>query len=318
MTSIGLEIGVQLPATDGFGTGEITLVAAAQAAEQAGFDSVWVGDHFSFNVPVIESVVAATAAACSTTRVGIGFGVLLPALRHPGWLAKQLSSLQAMSRDRVVLGVGVGGEFPAEWQALGVPVSERGRRTDAFLDAVPDLLSGRAAAIGDPWNLHIPPLLPCGGVPPLWIGGRSDAALRRAVRYRAGWLAIWLTESELQARMQQLAALASAASVAPPPVGYVALVHVGDRVDTAHAAMAEYMQAIYRIPYERLRPYAMAGPSEALLPRLRRLAELGLQQLILIPAHRDPLVAIDALGEVARLIKDDPFLQERVPVRTHD
>lgn len=123
--------------------------------------------------------MAASTAAAVTQRIQIGFAVMLLALRHPARTVKQLTSLQVISRGRLVLGVGGGGENPPEWQAATVPIAERGRRTDAILAALPEMLQGRRAELADPVAAVIPELAPTGASPPIWIGGRSDSALRR-------------------------------------------------------------------------------------------------------------------------------------------
>ena len=77
-----------------------------------------------------------------TERVGLGFSVMLLGLRPAAWAAKQIVTLDALSRGRLRLGVGVGGEFPEEFEAVGVPVAERGARLNEALQVLPDLLSG--------------------------------------------------------------------------------------------------------------------------------------------------------------------------------
>lgn len=298
-----VSIGIQLPTTDGFGAGCADIGAAARAAETAAFDSVWVGDHFSFHAPVIESIVAATVAVATTRVIKVGFGVLLPAMRHPGWLAKQLSSLQAVSRDRLVLGIGVGGEFPAEWAAVGVPQRERGTRTDAFLDALPSLLGGITTRLGPPWNAVVPPLLPTGAMPEVWVGGRSDAALRRAVRFGAGWLGVWMGERQIRRRIERLRALAEESGAATPPVGCSVLVHIDADEERGHHEMASFMQSIYRLPYERLRPFTVTGDEQAAAGRLRSLIDAGVVNLVLLPTGRDPAERTDQLSRVAARLR---------------
>lgn len=294
-----LEVGVQLPTTDGFGVGYVDVRIFARAAEDLGFDSIWVGDHFSFPAPVIESFVAATTVAAVTERVGVGFGVLLPALRHPGWIAKQLSSLQVVSGDRVSLGVGVGGEFPAEWAALGVPLSQRGARTDEFLRVLPSLMSGATTELGEPWNATVPPLTPHGKVPPLWVGGRKDVALRRAVRNGAGWLGVWLDAAGLAERAERLSDIAGELGQPVPPIGVEILVHPTEAADGGRAEMAAFMESIYGIPFERLEPYAVGGTEEEILGKIGRLVEAGATKLVMIPAVREPAVALPSLARIA-------------------
>jgi alkanesulfonate monooxygenase SsuD/methylene tetrahydromethanopterin reductase-like flavin-dependent oxidoreductase (luciferase family) len=118
------------------------LTAFARHAEDAGLDGVFVGDHLTPAVPVPDSTLALAAAAAVTSRVRLGFGVMVLGLRHPAWAARQVATLQQLSGNRVILGVGLGGSAhgAAAWQAVGVPHQERGAdRRGACRPAQPDL-----------------------------------------------------------------------------------------------------------------------------------------------------------------------------------
>jgi alkanesulfonate monooxygenase SsuD/methylene tetrahydromethanopterin reductase-like flavin-dependent oxidoreductase (luciferase family) len=299
-----LHMGIQLPTTDGFGVGYQDVRPIAVAAEEAGFDSVWVGDHFSFNAPVVEAFIAAASAAAVTERIGIGFGVLLAALRHPGWAAKQLSSLQISSGNRIQLGVGVGGEFKSEWDAVGVPLSERGARTDAFLDALPGLLTGQSVDLGPPWNVTIPPLQPHGTLPPLWIGGRGDAALRRVIRHKGGWMGVWMNKEQVVERISRLGKLADEQGQSAPKVGLAIMVHVAPNADDAHRAMKGFMEPIYQISYEKIRPYTVAGDEDEVVDHLADLVATGIDSIVIIPASRDLAEDLPSLARVVSGLRD--------------
>jgi alkanesulfonate monooxygenase SsuD/methylene tetrahydromethanopterin reductase-like flavin-dependent oxidoreductase (luciferase family) len=299
-------IGLQLPTTDGYLAGYGDLRRVASKAEEAGFDGLWVGDHFSFNAPVLEAFVAASTAAAVTEQVTIGFGVLIAALRHPGWVAKQVSSLQVICNDRVELGIGIGGEFVDEWRAVGVPPAERAARTDELLRHLPDLLTGQGVDLGPPWNTRIPPLQPHGTIPPLWIGGRADIALRRAVGNGAGWLGVWVDENRLAASITRLRELAGEAGVAVPPAAVEVLVHPGRDIEHGEAEMAQFMERIYGIPFGRVSRYTIAGDEDRILERLRPMVELGVDTVVLIPALRDPLPHLPALARVAAALRTAP------------
>ena len=123
----------------------------------------------------------------------MGFSVLLLGLRPPAWAAKQLATLQVLSGGRLRLGVGVGGEFPGEFTAAGVPRAQRGARLDAALRVLPELLAGRPVRHDDPaLSLDSPALEPAVPMPPLYVGGRGEPALRRAARSAEHWMPMWL------------------------------------------------------------------------------------------------------------------------------
>src|SRR5437763_2022188 len=121
------------------------VIESARRAEAAGFDGVYVGDHLLHPRPLLESVVTLAAVAASTQRVALGPCVMLLALRHPVVLAKQLGTLAAFAPGRVCVGVGVGGEYPAEFAAADVPLAQRGSRLEAGLRQVRALLAADVA-----------------------------------------------------------------------------------------------------------------------------------------------------------------------------
>ncbi len=138
-----LRLGINLPTFDPLRVGgPPRFVEAARLAEEIGFDAVWVGDHLHMPAPVYDSTVALAAAAAVTERVKLGFGVMLLGLRQPAWVAKQLTTIDALAPGRLLLGVGVGGEFPQEFEAVGLSVKRRGRLLDEALAALPDWLAG--------------------------------------------------------------------------------------------------------------------------------------------------------------------------------
>src|SRR5262245_3526969 len=188
------------------------LGPVAMRAEALGFDSVWIGDHVAIHRPTLDSLAALGHVAALTERVRIGPCVYLLALRHPTVAAKQVASLDLLSGGRVVFGVGVGGEFPKEFEACGVPHRERGARVDegiavcrALWGPSPASFEGRFTQFADV-VLEPKPVQP--GGPPIWIGGRSDAALRRAARVGDGWVAYLVTPDRFRSSMEKIEAFA--------------------------------------------------------------------------------------------------------------
>jgi len=177
----GLRFGVQLslkPPSEQF-----DLVRRIEAL---GFDSVWTGDHVSFHNPMYESLTLLASYVPITSRVRLGTAVYLLALRPPAIAAKITSTLDALSGGRLIFGVGVGGENPKEFEVCGVPHGERGARVSEAIDVVrtlwrdtPATFKGRFTQFSGV-SLDPKPVQKPG--PPIWIGGRSDAALARAGR----------------------------------------------------------------------------------------------------------------------------------------
>ncbi|MFF0011880.1 TIGR03619 family F420-dependent LLM class oxidoreductase [Streptomyces sp. NPDC005374] len=131
-----------------------------------------------------DPLVLLSAVAGATTRIGLVTSVLVLPLYDPVVVAHQTATLDRLSRGRFTLGVGTGWD-EAEFAAVGTPFAGRGRRTDEQLDAVRTLWRGQQSRGGAEVRLGVRPRTP--GGPPVWVGGHSDAALRRALRYGDAW-----------------------------------------------------------------------------------------------------------------------------------
>jgi probable F420-dependent oxidoreductase len=186
-----MRLGVSLEPLGPGATGQDVL-RAARAAERMGFDSVLMSHHFLANPAgsALDPLVLLSAVAGATERIGLATSVLVLPYHHPVLLANQAASLDVVSGGRFVLAIGAGWN-QREFDALGVPLTERGARTDEYLAAMrvlwnqdPASFEGHftsfsAVSLGAPQ--HTP------GGPPIWVGGDSDAALRRALRYAQAW-----------------------------------------------------------------------------------------------------------------------------------
>src|SRR6201998_2891944 len=192
-----MQVGIHLPHI-GRKAGPDSIRRAAVQAEELGFVDVWVSEHIIIpkdaNYPPSpnfwDPVLTLTWAAACTQRVKLGTSVLVLPMRHPLPLAKELATLQNLSQGRLILGGG-GGWLEAEFEALGVPFHERGRRMDegiAMMRAVwnEDPVTFEAKhipAVIDEMRMLPQPVKPI----PIWIGGSSEAALARAVPGARGW-----------------------------------------------------------------------------------------------------------------------------------
>ena len=198
------------------------LVAAARAAEAAGFDSVWAGEHIVLpdpqvppsrmnpQDPALDSLLALTWAAAHTTTVRLATGIVILPQRNPLVLAKQVATMDVLSQGRVMLGVGAGYLEP-EFRAVGANFAERGAVTDEYLDAMHALwydehpeYHGRfvnfAGIDAHPRPLQQPI--------PLVVAGHSPPAYRRAVARAHGWYGYWLTPDDVAASLAGLRAAA--------------------------------------------------------------------------------------------------------------
>jgi len=176
-----------------------TAARIARQAEGCGFDSLWAGEHVVLpdprvppspmepSEPILDPLVSLAFLAAHTTRLLLGTGIVILPQRNPVVLAKQVASLDAVSEGRLVLGVGAGYLEP-ELSAIGVPMSERGARTDEFLAAMRALwYSERPAYEGRFVRFSGVQANPRPRRVPIVVGGHTPAAHRRAVERGHGW-----------------------------------------------------------------------------------------------------------------------------------
>jgi alkanesulfonate monooxygenase SsuD/methylene tetrahydromethanopterin reductase-like flavin-dependent oxidoreductase (luciferase family) len=298
-----VSVGVMLSTFDTYGDGVPDVASSARAADRLGFDSLWVGDHLYFNIPILDSTVALSTAAAVTTTPMLGFSVMLMALRQPAWAAKQVSSLQHLTGGRVVVGVGVGGEKPEEWEAAGVPITERGRRTDAALSVFAEMASGQAVHLPAPYDAPVGPLLPAGPPPAIWVGGRSEAAFRRTVRFGEAWIGAFADAAFLRKAGAKLAELAAEAERPVPAVTTTVLCHVGDEPDGGLAMATEYVERQYAIPYQRMARFVVRGNVEQVSEQLAGFVDAGVSHIVVMPVGRAPVERYEQLAEVRRRLQ---------------
>src|SRR3990172_9525478 len=152
--------------------------------EEMGYDSAWTSEHIFFYFPTFDALTALAAMAARTTRIQLGTAVLLLPLRPAALAAKEIASVDIISGGRLIVGVGVGGEYPKEFEAVGVPVKERGARTDEAIHVLKLLFTQDNVTFhGRFTNLEgvtLQPKPPQAGGPPVWGAGRSGGAVRRA------------------------------------------------------------------------------------------------------------------------------------------
>lgn len=227
-----LRLGVSLQPRWPLGDGTAVL-RAGRHAEDLGFDHAAVGNRLldsGFGLDT-DPLVLLSAVSAATTRLRPLTSVLVAPYYPALVLANQAATLDVVSCGRLILGVGTGWNL-AEFGAVGVPASERGARTDDHLAAAKALWAQRPAEFAGPFTtlraarLGVPPATR--GGPPVWVGGHSDVALRRALRFGDGWYGTGTTAAEVTAvgrRLRELAGgtgntghltLASAAFLTPP------------------------------------------------------------------------------------------------------
>ena len=293
-------VGVMLPNFDPFRLGTPPLLAAARLAEDLGFDSGWVGDHLSFHPPVLEPCGALAAVAAVTQRLVLGTGVLLLPMRNPVWTAKQLGTVAALAPDRLIVGVGVGGENPAEFQAAGYPVAQRGRRLDEAVVVLDALLRGEAVDHPGPLlPVHSPKLEPVpSSRPPLVVGGRSAHAVRRAARLAQGWFAVWLSPRRVRAAVEDLRAHAEEFRRPVCTTVMLSFVHVTDDAEAGRAELQRFVAGQYGMPVEAIEKWCLIGSEARVADMLAEFCDAGAESFVMLPTSANVLAQYERLAAV--------------------
>ena len=158
--------------------------------EQGGVDSIWQTDRLVSKQPILECMATMGALAGRTRRLRFGMNVVSLALRDPVLLAKQCATVDVLSEGRLLPAFGIGSPQGPEWQALDIDTKTRGRRTDESLEIIARLWREDSVDFeGKHYRLRGASISPRPVQPelPMWIGGSSEAAIRRAARYGTGW-----------------------------------------------------------------------------------------------------------------------------------
>jgi alkanesulfonate monooxygenase SsuD/methylene tetrahydromethanopterin reductase-like flavin-dependent oxidoreductase (luciferase family) len=304
------KIGIFLPTMTAPGERPADVVAAARHGEDLGFESLWVVDQLvaGTGVPIMESTVALSAAAAVTRRVRLAYGVMILPLRPVVWVAKQAAALQQLSGRRLLLGVGVGGDrHQLSWAAAGVPRRERGRRTDAALAVLPDLIAGKAVAV-DGATVQ---LAPGEAVPPILVGGLADAALSRAAAHGDGWFTLPLPPEQLTPTIEQLAELADAAGRPTPAITSTLMVAFdADPALPDQAGLVRRLtdpDGLFGIPAAAVPDVLLQGGPDDVAERLDELAALGVDRVVVTPAAGDWSRQADLLAEAVRTAAASPI-----------
>lgn len=300
---MGLEVGVTKP----WGFWEMDSNEQrrllASIADQ-GLDFLFCADHVSFRGGSgTDGLVEMGALSGIEPRLDLYVGVFLLALRHPVVTARQVSTLANAAPGRLTFGVGVGGEDRHEIEVCDVDPATRGRRTDVALDIVRSLLSGETVdGDGEFFQFSEAKIRP---IPqpavPMPVGGRSNAALRRAATRGDGWLAAWCSARRLAEGIKIVNDHAGDRS-ANMRHGIQLWVGVGDTPEAGRQTVAEGMRNFYRMPFEPFEKYTPVGPPEAIAEFLMPYVEAGAETLNLAPVGPDRETEIAAIAEVKRLL----------------
>ena len=284
-------------------TGERILFGAAaipeperawlEAVEELPIESVWQGGHVLPKHGTGEAITRLALMTAWTERVRVGTAILLLPLYHPVLVGKQLADLDSRSGGRLSVGVGVGGEFPHEFEALGVATSERGARTDEAIAVLRALWTGRPVTHhGKFFDLDRVELRAVNdgmrpGGPPIIVSGRKEAAMRRAARLGDGWMPYLVSPSAYARSVETVRAEAAAIGRDLTGFDWTVYLYCSVRNDSeqAHEDVAAFLGRGYGDkPREMLDRIAPAGTPEEVAARVQEYVDAGARHIIISPA----------------------------------
>ncbi|MBL4721934.1 MAG: LLM class flavin-dependent oxidoreductase [Alphaproteobacteria bacterium] len=290
----GLKIGVQTihrrtePATGVWEPRIDELIEVVELVDRCGYDSLWMGDHVSFPIPMMDPLLMIAQAAVVSRRLTFGTGVYLLPLRHPAPVAKQVSTLDHLTEGRFIFGVGVGGEFPKEYELCGVPITERGARLSEGMKVLRKLWSGEAVSHDSSYykfdDIPMQPPARQAGGPPIWVGGRSDAALRRAGRLADGYVSYVVTPDMFADSLVKIetAAQTVGRNIDSYGTGHLLFMRIDDTYEQALDAATETLSTRYAMDFRKAaQRYAALGTPAQVAEKIREFHAAGVRHIML-------------------------------------
>jgi alkanesulfonate monooxygenase SsuD/methylene tetrahydromethanopterin reductase-like flavin-dependent oxidoreductase (luciferase family) len=302
----GVRVGIFAPVGQFASPPERREATLAEIAD-SGIDHVCVGDHVSFHVGAgADALIDATSLLTHYAELPCYVALYLLPLRHPVLVARQLASIAELAPGRLTLGVGIGGEDPHELEICGVDPSTRGRQMDESLEILRELTEGKPMSFdGEFFAFRDAQILPAPSSPiPFVVGGRSDAAVRRAGRFGDGWLGIWVSHRRFASVVQQVAEHAAQADRDSSEFQHAINVWCGfgPTRDAARAPLAAAMQSFYQMPFEPFERYSPYGTPEDVADFLYPYIEAGCSVFNVIPCATDHETAVSSVAELQRLL----------------
>ncbi len=279
--------------------------------DKAGFDSVWVGDHLSMPLPFFDPFLLIAQAAVVSRRLTFGTGVYLLPLRSPGPAAKQVATLDHLTEGRFIFGVGIGGEFPKEYEVAGVPINERGARLSEGIQAMRALWSGEPATFrGKHYHfedvLMTPPPRQRSG-PPIWAGGRSDPALRRMGRLADGYLSYVVTPEMYSNALTKISQAAKTVGrqVKQFGTGHLLFARVDNSYESALNIATDSLSKRYAMDFRRAAErYTALGNPQQVAERIMEFYNAGVRH-----------ISVDLVGPYERRMEQiERFAAEVMPI----
>jgi len=288
------------------------LTEFSQRIEELKFESAWVIDHLLVGEPIYrctwyEPLTVLASMAAVTKRINLGTSILVLPLRNPAILAKQIATMDHLSKGRVILGVG-NGWWDKEFEACGIPKNQRGPRVSETIQILRKLWTGKPVSHEGKFfkfkDIAMEPRPYQQPYPPIWIAGGSAAGkadgvysvkaepiLDRIARLADGWIARAVTTADKIAEdYNRIKQYAKQHGRDPDKLVFAHLnfVHITDDGDDRMDAARQAFSRISNLPFEDIKKEYIVGPKKVVTQRLDELVRLGVQHMIIWPTGPDP------------------------------
>ncbi len=262
--------------------------------EELGFDSIWVWDHILLgvdpNFPIVDSLTLLTAIAARTKRIKLSTGILVLPLRNPVLLAKQLSTIDQLSRGRLLMAMAVGW-YKREFDAVGIPFEQRGKIMDDNLEILKRFWTeDKVDGEGGPHKVAAGVMFPKPAQkprPPLLIGGYVDKVLKRAAEKGDGWLTYFYKPDAFVESWAKIRQFAQEAGKDPDTMmnGNQLPIMVGKSRKEVEGPMMEWLNKEFDIAAgsKSTMDSAIMGTVDECVEQLKAHLDVGVQKIIFVP-----------------------------------
>jgi probable F420-dependent oxidoreductase len=263
------------------------LCTTAEVAEDMGLDSLWLSDHIVTRNPTLDVTCLFAMIAARTKKLRMGPSVLTLPARHPVQVAKTYATLDYLSNGRMIMAVGSGSDT-RDLSASGISPRERGKRLDEGIGILRRLWTESNVTHEGQFyqfeDVTIEPK-PAKGSLDIWIGGKSDAILKRVVRLGDGWFPALTTPQEFRDDMDKLQAYGETYGrpIDSREAGVLLLTHVCDDKEKGWETVAPFLRGLPMAP-EDIAQRCVIGPVEECVEKIQDFVNAGCVKFVLRPA----------------------------------
>lgn len=271
----------------------------AEGAEELGYDSVWAGERLLLSQR-LDPISILGALASRTKQVRLGTAVMIAPLKHPLILADQLASLDNISSGRVIAGFGVGADrIKVEYDNVGVPFLERGKRLNECIEILKEIWSGREISFQGKYfqlnNVQMKLKPKQKGGPPIYLGGVKEVSLKRVARFADGWMPIELAPKEYESALKKIQSYQSAR---PLKKALYFTLNITENRESAREEAHGFLETYYNAKFPSIEKMAFCGTVRDCITRLEEYSSAGVELAVIrFASFKDQLLEVESFKE---------------------